>query len=126
MNRLTYFALFIFFGFFSIKFFETSLRDYTIKLNGEEKIVKILSNGNCGRSGGTIKVLLNDKSYSLNIGINDCISGKYQIGNEISVLYGAQYDYIILSEGKMVLGLYMSLAFFLLPLYCLFKIIKNK
>ena len=125
MSRMTYFLLFILFVYFSIKFFETSLRDYTIMTNGEEKVAYVLSNGNCGRSGGTIQVLCEDKAYSLNIGINECISGKYKIGNEIRVLYGIQYDYILLPQENVIVGLYMSLAFFFLPLYCLYKLIKN-
>jgi hypothetical protein len=90
-----------------------------------EKVVTVKTNGNCGRSGGSIEVTLNGKVYHLGIRRNDCISGKYRIGDEVKVLYGASYDYIILPETKTELGFYMSLLFFILPMYCLVKTIRH-
>ena len=126
MSRLSYFFCFIFSALFSALFFDTSLRDYRIKKYGEEKDCIVLTGGNCGRSGGSIKVLMQAKEYKLSIGRVDCIQDKYRIRNTVKVLYGYDYDYMILPEEKVELGLCMSLLFFILPLYCLYQLIgKN-
>ena len=123
MSRLSYFFSFIFLSFFSTLFFDTSLRDYRIKRYGEEKNCVVLTSGECGKSGGTIKVLMQTREYKLSIGRVDCIENKYRIGTTVKVLYGYDYDFMILPEEKVELGLYMSLLFFTLPLYCLYKLI---
>ena len=123
MSRLSYFFSFIFLSFFSTLFFDTSLRDYRIKRYGEEKNCVVLTSGECGKSGGTIKVLMQTREYKLSIGRVDCIENKYRIGTTVKVLYGYDYDYIILPEEKAELGLYMSVLFFILPLYCLYQLI---
>lgn len=124
MSRLNYFFCFLFFAYFSTLFFDTSLRNYRIKKSGEERVCVVLDRGDCGKGGGTLKVSINQKEYKLSIGQNDCIEGYYKIGSEVKVLYDYDYDYIILPEDKAELGLYLSLIFFLLPIFCLYKLIK--
>ena len=122
MSRLSYFFCFIFSAFFSALFFDTSLRDYRIKKYGEEKDCIVLTGGDCGRSGGSIKVLMQTKEYKLSIGRVDCIKNRYRVRTTIKVLYDYDYDYMILPEEKVELGLCMSLLFFIVPLYCLYQL----
>jgi hypothetical protein len=124
MSRSMYFICFMFFSFFSTIFFETSLRDYRIKKYGDERICTVLTNGNCGKSGGTIKVSMQKKEYNLSIGRVDCVENYYHIGDDIKILYDYNYDYMILPTEKVELGLYMSILFFMLPLYCLYQLVK--
>ena len=126
MSQNIYLVLFIAFTFFSIKFFEASYRDYNIKDHGIESIATIKDIPNCGRSSGSVDVILNDEKYLLNIGINDCIKRKYKIGDKVTVLYSSTYNAIILPNAKVNLVLYMSLLFFLLPLYSLYHLIKPR
>ena len=124
MSKLTYFLCFITCAYFSTLFFDTSLRNYRIKKFGEEKFCTVLNRGECGKSGGTIKVSLHEKEYNLSIGRVDCIEGNYSIGSQVKNLYGRDYDYMILPEDKAELGFYLSLLFFILPLYFLYQLIK--
>ncbi len=125
MNRKIYFVLFLLFAFFSYFFFKTAYRDHKISIGKIAKNVLVVSKGNCGRGGGTIKVKYESKIYTLGIGRNDCINGKYKIGDQIIVLYGEQYDYFILKDMNTISSLYLSIAFFFLPIYCLYKLIRK-
>ncbi len=126
MSQNIYLVLFITFTFFSIKFFEASYRDYNIKEYGIESIATIKDIPNCGRSSNSVEVLLNNEKYILKIGKVDCIKGKYKIGDKVTVLYSSAYNALILPNAKVKLILYMSLLFFLFPLYCLYHLIKPK
>ena len=123
MSRSSSLFYFILFCFLSALFFYTALRDYRIKKYGEEKNCIVLTSGRCGKSGGSIKVLMQTREYKLSIGRVDCIKNKYRIGTTVKVLYGYDYDYIILPEMKAELLLYMSVLFFILPLYFLYQLI---
>ncbi|MBL0192305.1 MAG: hypothetical protein IPQ18_13400 [Saprospiraceae bacterium] len=124
-KRVIYIILFFLFAFFSIKFFETAIRDYNITNENNFVLANVIENGNCGTSGGTIKVKYNDQLYTLGIGRSDCINANYSIGEDINVLYSKRYNYLILPDSGVKTGLIMSLCFFLFPLYCLIKIIKK-
>jgi hypothetical protein len=125
IKRVIYIILFFLFTFFSIKFFETAIRDYNITNENNFVSANIIENGNCGTSGGTIKVKYNDKLYTLAIRRSDCINAKFSIGDDIKVLYSKRYNYLILDDSRVMTELVMSFFFFLLPLYCLIKIIKK-
>ncbi len=123
-NRIIYLAAFIAFTYFGLNFFESSYMGKEINENGIGKQVEVASVQNCGRSSNTIDVEYDLKTYTINIGKNDCIEGRYSIGDKIVVKYSSEYDKMQLPTERTNLVFWMSILFFLIPLYCLVQIIR--
>lgn len=126
MNKIRLMYLFLFLGatLFAIKFFEQAYRDYSIKQSGTQGIATIESRPDCGRSNSTVDVRYMNKIYLLRIGKNDCIKGEYSIGDKVPVIYSDVYDYMITPGRQVAFLFYMSIVLWVLPLYCLYKLIK--
>lgn len=123
-NRFIYFIGFIAFSYFALNFFESSYQGKVISSSGVTIVVEVDGFPKCGRSGGTMKVKYEQKLYSINIGINDCVQGRYRHGDKVEVLYGKIYDKMRLPSERTELLYWMSIFFFTVPLYCLLQLIK--
>lgn len=126
MSKVIYFILFVGFSFFSIQFFNSALRNYRISQHGSRQFAEVVDVPNCSRSSNSLYVKLKEKKYLTEIGKNECIQGKYLIGQKIEVLYSSDYDKIIMPYSKTKLVFYMSLAFFILPIASLYYLLKGK
>jgi hypothetical protein len=123
-NRVIYLLAFIAFTYFALNFFNSSYQGKIISENGINKTVSIIDIPDCGRSSNSMDVEYNNKKYNINIGKNDCIEGKYKIGDRVNVLYSSIYDKVQLPSERSSLLYWMSILFFLIPVYCLFQIIR--
>ncbi len=123
-NRIIYFVAFIAFTYFGLIFFETSYISKEIYENGIDKQVEISSVPNCGSSSNTVDVEYHLKTYTIKIGKNDCIEGRYSIGDKLMVKYSSKYDKMVLSTERTTLAFWMSVLFFLIPFYCLVQMIR--
>lgn len=126
MSKVIYLILFVGFSFFSIQFFNSALINYRISQYGSKQLAEVIEVPNCSRSSNSFYVKLKEKKYLTEIGKNDCIQGKYLIGQKIEVLYSSDYDKIVMPNSKTKLIFYMSLAFFLLPITSLYYLIRRK
>jgi len=124
-NRILYFIGFLIFTYFAVNFFESSYQAKMIKKYGVTVISIVSELPNCGRSSNTVYVEYNSKKYNINIGKNDCIQGNYKIGDRIKVVYSSSYDKMQLPTETVELGYWLSIAFFFIPLYFLYKLIKS-
>lgn len=123
-NRVVYLIAFIAFTYFALNFFRTSHQGKVINANGVPVVVEVLGMPNCGRSSNTMDVKYEQKVYNVSIGKNDCIEGRYKNGNKIEILYGIEYDKMQLPSERSDLLYWMSIIFFIIPLYCLLQVIK--
>jgi hypothetical protein len=123
-NRIFYLVAFIAFTYFALNFFMTSYQRKVISANGSPVTVKVTGVPNCGRSSNTMDVKYKQKVYNINIGKNDCIEGRYKNGDKIEVLYSKEYDKMQLPSEKSNLLYWMSIIFFIIPLYFLIEIVK--
>gem|GEM_PF-2094188 len=123
-NKVIYLIAFIAFTYFALNFFKTSYQGKVINANGVSVVVEVDGVPNCGRSSNTMDVKFKQKIYNINIGKNDCIEGRYKNGDKIEVLYGKEYDKMQLPSERSNLLYWMSIIFFMIPLYCLLQIIK--
>lgn len=123
-NRVIYLIAFIAFTYFALNFFRTSHQGKVISANGSPVTVKVTGVPNCGRSSNTMDVKYKQKVYNINIGKNDCIEGRYKNGDKIEVLYSKEYDKMQLPSEKSNLLYWMSIIFFIIPLYFLLEIVK--
>ncbi len=74
--------------------FKQSIRDYKIKRNGINLISEVVSNPRFSRSGGSVRVKINEKVYLLEIG-KHANRADYRIGQKVNVLYSDYYDKIL-------------------------------
>lgn len=124
-NRALYFIAFIAFTFFGIQFFQSSYQSKKIKENGISVTAIVSGIPDCGRSSNTMEVKIKENLYSINIGKNDCIKRRYQIGESVEVLYSSTYKKAILPSERTTLLYGMSLLFFIIPAYCLHQIFRQ-
>lgn len=123
-NRVFYLVAFIAFTYFALCFFRTSHQGKVINATGVSVVVEVDGVPDCGRSSNTMDVKYRQKSYNINIGKNDCIEGRYKNGDKVEALYGKEYDKLQLPSERSELLYWMSILFFVIPLYCLIQIIK--
>ena len=125
-SRVYYLVAFVLFTYFSLQFFQSAFVGKEIALNGIKVNTHVVKLPKCGRSSGTMNILYKDKRYDIKIGKNDCIQGKYSIGDQVEALYSQNYDKLQLTTEKVNVIYVLSLLFFLVPLFCLFKLIKKE
>ena len=92
---------------------------------GKEKVAIINSIPKCGKSSNTVEVLLFGKNYEIRIGKNKCFDGFYQLGDPVNVIYSDIYDGAINANANVKIGYWMSICFFIMPIYFLYKIIRG-
>ena len=123
-NRILYLIGFFVFSFFALNFFESTQREKTINETGIPVLAKVAGVPNCGRSSNTIDVKIEQKTYNISIGKNDCIQGFYKVGDTLKVLYSSVYDRAQRPEQFTYFSYIVSILFFCLPIYFLLLLIK--
>ena len=93
------------------------------KENGILTNAEVYKRPECGKSSNTMKVLLDRKVFTLDIGKNDCIQGQYSIGDVVEVLYCRECGQAILPESNAIFRYWLSLVFFAIPLYLLILLV---
>lgn len=126
MNKLFSLILFIGFTFFSLQFFNSALVNYRVSQYGVEHFAEVIEIPNCGRSSNSMYVKFKNKKYLTEIGKNKCIQGEYQIGQNVKIIYSKDYDKIVMSGTTTNVSLYLSIAFFILPIASLYYLLKKK
>ncbi|WP_417612051.1 hypothetical protein [Owenweeksia hongkongensis] len=125
MNRKAlYLLLFVTFAFFSVIFFKTERAEYLTKESGINVIGRVLTRPECGRGSGTIELKIHKRILKVKIGKNDCIEGKYSIGDDVEVIYSAVYSCAVLPTSNTNFSFVLSIVFFLVPAYFLVLLIK--
>ena len=124
-KKLLYLILFIAFAFFSLNFFKSARLKYMTKEDGVLTRAEVYKRPECGRSSNTMDVLIDGRTFNLDIGKNDCIQGKYTIGDIVEVLYCKECGEAILPETNAKFRYCLSIAFFALPLYFLIILISS-
>ena len=124
-SKIYYLVAFILFTYFSLQFFQSAFIGREIATNGIKVETRVVQLPTCGRGNGNMNIVYKDKFYNIKIGKNDCIQGKYRIGDEVEALYSISYDKIQLATEKVNFNYVVSILFFLVPLFCLFKLLKK-
>ena len=92
-------------------------------MNGELKTVKVLNLNGARLCIATIEYL--NKVYRVEIAKIDCFENRVMIGQSIELRYMKSLDKFIIPTLKTQLIYFMSLVFFVVPLYFLLKMIKR-
>ena len=124
-NRVFYIISFLIFTFFGIVFLRSSYQSKKLRENGTSAKAVVSETPDCGRSSNTMEVKLKENIYSINIGKNDCINGRYRIGDSVEVLYSITYNKAVLPTERTNLLYWMSLLFFIVPIYCLYQVLRQ-
>lgn len=123
MKGIKDFLLFLFFFVISILFYQDSVENNYIQMNGELKTVKVLNLNGARLCIATIEYL--NKVYRVEIAKIDCFENRVMIGQSIELRYMKSLDKFIIPTLKTQLIYFMSLVFFVVPLYFLLKMIKR-
>lgn len=123
-NRLIYFI-----GFMASLFFATNYLINSVQINealkyGIDTEAEIIELPVCNAKS-SVYVKLNRKKYNLILGKNQCIEGGYRIGDRIPVIYYSKLDKVVSNGTNGQFGILVAMIFFLLPLFCLYKLIKK-
>lgn len=124
-KKFLYLGLFVAFAFFSLNFFKSAKLKYMTKEDGVLTQAEVYKRPECGRSSNTMEVLLDGRTFNLDIGKNDCIQGKYSIGDIVEVLYCKECGEAILPGAQASFRYWLSIAFFALPLYFLIILVSS-
>jgi hypothetical protein len=124
-KKLLYLILFIAFAFFSLNFFKSSRLKYMTKESGVLTKAEVYNRPECGRGSATADVIIAERIFTIDIGINDCIEGVYSIGDELEVLYCKKCGTAILPHSKANIRYWFSIVFFALPLYFLIILVSS-
>lgn len=125
MSRTFILLSLIFFVIISYLGFNQSIRDYKIKKNGINLIAEVVSIPRFSRSGGSVRVKINEKVYLLEIGKH--VNGAdYRIGQKVNVLYNDYYDKIISTTSNTTFGLIICFIPIGIIIYLLFKLFQKK
>jgi hypothetical protein len=122
-RKLLYLVCFLVFTYFAQRFFkEESLRYKTFK---EGVITEAVVNKRpkCGRGPALAEILIEKRIYKITINVNDCINGVYKIGDKIEVLFCKECDTAILPFYSAKTSYWISVVFFIVPLYFLIILI---
>lgn len=122
-QRILYLVGFIISSFVGLKFYQSTFDSFITKEKGEFVTVEIIENPICGRNN-KVQVLHMGKEYSVQVSKNKCIEGKYHIGDSVDMIYYKPLDHFILPYNNVKLGYYLSIFFFVLPIYFLFELIR--
>lgn len=125
-TKILYLILFVSFSFFASVFFKSARLKYLTKETGVKTMATIDALPECGKSSNTMEVFLEKKNFTVDIAKNDCIQGKYSIGDKIEVLYCYKCDMVVLPSSKTDFRYGLSIFFFVIPLYFLFLLLKSK
>ncbi len=115
----------IFFVIISYLGFKLSIRDYKIKKNGINLIAEVVSSPRFSRSGGSVRVKINEKVYLLEIG-KHANGADYRIGQKVNVLYSDYYDKIISTTSNTTFGLIICFIPIGIIIYLLFKLFQKR
>lgn len=124
INRIFYFLGFILSLFFATKFVIDSIKTNEVIKYGISTTAEIIEMPVCNAKS-TVMVLYNNKKYKLILGKNECIQNGYRITDEIPVIYYDKMDKLVSKGTSGELGIYFGIAFYLLPLFCLYQLIKK-
>lgn len=104
--------------------FKQSIRDYKIKRNGINLISEVVSNPRFSRSGGSVRVKINEKVYLLEIG-KHANRADYRIGQKVNVLYSDYYDKILSTNSSATFGLIICFIPIGIIIYLLFELFQK-
>ena len=124
-NRILYMILFVLFSYIALIYFDGQREKMAIQKFGSIRAAMITDRPNCGRSASSVMVLLDNRTYDVEIGINKCIQGYYRIGDKVEVMYHPSFNRVILPTKNVKFGYIISILFFIVPLYLLGKLIFN-
>lgn len=125
MSRTFILLSLIFFVIISYLGFKQSIRDYKIKKNGINLIAEVVSSPRFSRSGGSVRVKINEKVYLLEIG-KHANGADYRIGQKVNVLYSDYYDKIISTTSNTTFGLIICFIPIGIIIYLLFKLFQKR
>jgi len=123
-SRIAYILGLLIFGLVSIKYFQSSLYSYKASKDSEKLVVEIIERPICGKNN-KVQIRYQDKEYSVKVPKNKCIRGDYDIGDKVEVWYLKSVDHFVLSDLNTEIGLYISIAFFLMPIFCVYKLVVS-
>ncbi len=113
---------FLIFFIFSIFLYRETTEENYIQMNGE-LVEVIVINLQGGRTCSAI-IDYNQKNYKVKLAKTDC-NNRVLIGEKITLKYLKEWDKFIFPEKRTLLIYYISLFFFLVPTYFLFKMIRK-
>lgn len=123
INRIIYLVCFLLFSYFITKNFIDEHKIRESFLNGYKVDVEIIELPTCNAKS-TVMVKYENKNYKMVIGKNECIQSGYKITDKLPAIYYDKLDMIVRNKENLI-GYYFSIVIFIVPLFCLYQLIKK-